>query len=132
MKLGLAHYAHLVDVKHIPAATGISHQRFAVHERPSATVTAVLRWARHADRVEDARIAVGAVGFRPARATQAERGLLGASHADLEAQVTRAAESAAEVAEAVSDDNGSADYKVHLVQVLVKRAVLQASQRADA
>jgi aerobic carbon-monoxide dehydrogenase medium subunit len=115
-----------VRVPPLPAGAALSHQRFAIHERPSATVTALVRW--EAGRVDDVRIAIGSVGVRPVRAGAAEQLLLNASRDDLEDGLDRAAEAAADVSEPVSDDNGSADYKHHLVQVLVRRAVREASE----
>lgn len=114
-----------VRVPPLPRGAAISHQRFAVHERPSATATALVRW--QAGRLDDVRIAIGSVGVRPLRAAAAEQHLLNASREDLEDRLDRAAEAAADVSEPVSDDNGSADYKHHLVQVLVRRAVREAA-----
>jgi aerobic carbon-monoxide dehydrogenase medium subunit len=114
-----------VRVPPLPRGAAISHQRFAIHERPSATVTSLVRW--QAGRLDDVRIAIGSVGARPLRAAAAEHQLLNASREDLEHGLDRAAEAAADVSEPVSDDNGSADYKHHLVQVLVRRAVREAA-----
>jgi carbon-monoxide dehydrogenase medium subunit len=116
-----------VRIPPLPDNARMSHQRFAVHERPSATVTALVQWRQ--DRVHDARIAVGSVGFRATRAAHAERLLLDAAPADMEDRLNDVAEAAAEVSAPVSDDNGSADYKAHLVTVLVKRAVREAALR---
>jgi aerobic carbon-monoxide dehydrogenase medium subunit len=116
-----------VRIPPLPDNAGMSHQRFAVHERPSATVTALVQWRD--DRVQDARVALGSVGFRSTRALRAERILLEASPAEIEDRLDDVSIAAAEVSEPVSDDNGSADYKAHLVQVLVKRAVREAALR---
>jgi carbon-monoxide dehydrogenase medium subunit len=98
--------------------TGISHNKFAFHERPAVTVTCAARVEDGA--VADARIAVGSVGARPARAHAAERSLTGTSPEDA-AALTKAAALAAEGCDAVADANGSVEYKLQLVQVLVQR-----------
>jgi carbon-monoxide dehydrogenase medium subunit len=112
----------------VPEHAAISHQRFAIHERPSATVTSLIQWRDN--RVNDARVSVGSVGSRPMRATGAERELLGVEPDQIEAHLERAAGAAAAAAECVSDQEGSAEYKAHLVSVLVKRSVREAAARA--
>jgi carbon-monoxide dehydrogenase medium subunit len=111
-----------------PAGTGIAHRKLAFHERPAATVTCV---ARVADgRVEEARIAVGSVGARAVRATEAERALARAAVEDPE-PLAAAAALAAEASGAVEDANGSAAYKEQLVRVLVERCFREAAQAAS-
>jgi carbon-monoxide dehydrogenase medium subunit len=109
----------------VPApGTAIAHRKFAFHERPTATVTCAIRLEDRA--VGAARIAIGAVGVKPVRATAAERVLTGRSAADASALV-EAAELAAEAAGAVDDANGSAEYKRQLVRVLVQRCFAEAT-----
>ena len=110
-----------------PAGTGIAHQKLSFHERPAATAAVVVR--AEGGAVADARIAVGSVGVRPARATAAERLLAGmplAGGPELES----AAEAAAEASEPVEDANGSAAYKANLVRVLVRRCFAAAAAGA--
>ena len=107
-----------------PAGTAVVHKKLAFHERPAATVTCALRAVE--GRVEEARIAVGSVGARAVRASEAERGLAGAGVEDAEA-LAKAAELAAEASEPVEDANGSADYKANLVRVLVERSFREAA-----
>ncbi len=106
-----------------PAGTHVVHRKLAFHERPAATVTCVARVAGGA--VEQARIAVGSVGARAVRASDAEEALTGADPAD-GAAVARAAELAAEASQPVEDANGSVDYKANLVRVLVGRCLHEA------
>ena len=102
--------------------TGIAHHKLAFRERPAATVAT---WVRAAEgRVSEARIAVGSVGPRALRASEAER-LLAAG-----APVEEVAAAAAEAAGAVEDADGSPEYKRQLVRVLVARALRDATQRA--
>lgn len=102
-----------------PEAT-VAHAKFAFHERPTATVACLARMADGA--VAEARVAVGSVGARPVRSPAAERLLTGMRAHDLDTGVlAEAGESAAEEASPVDDATGSADYKAHLVRVLVER-----------
>jgi carbon-monoxide dehydrogenase medium subunit len=121
--LGPGQLLHAVRVPIPPAGTRIVHEKLAFHERPAATVTCAVRAA--GGLVEEARVAVGSVGTRAVRATEAERLLTGAAVDDREA-LARAAQLAAEASEPVEDANGSADYKANLVRVLVERCVRRA------
>ena len=108
-----------------PVGAAVAHAKFAFHERPTATVTCL---ARVVDgRVAEARIAVGSVGARPARAPAAEQVLTGAPVDELgEGLLGEAGERAAEAAVPVDDANGSPEYKAQLVRVLVGRTFGQA------
>ena len=75
-----------------------------------------------------ARIALASVATTPVRALKAEAALVGQ-------QVTpelieRAAELALEAAKPISDQRGSADYRMHLVRVLTRRTLTTALERA--
>jgi carbon-monoxide dehydrogenase medium subunit len=110
-----------VLVPELPAGSVLVHRKLRFHERPAATV-AVL--ARVEDgQVAEARVAVGSVGPRPARAAEAERLLV-------EGAVDDAYEAAAEAAAPTADANGSVEYKRNLVRVLVRRAFEDAVARA--
>jgi carbon-monoxide dehydrogenase medium subunit len=118
-----------VRIPVLPGAT-IVHEKFAFYERPSATVTCLLRG--QGGEVADARIAVGSVGPRPTRARDAERRLLGEpfSAFDEGESVEEVATLAAEACGAVDDATGSADYKANLVRVLVTRSMRRAISTA--
>jgi carbon-monoxide dehydrogenase medium subunit len=114
-----------VEVPPAPTGSGMAHLRFATHERPTATVSCLVRAA--GGTIAEARIAVGSVGPRHVRAAAAEAALVGMSVDDPDAVALRAAgEAAAIAAEPDTDANGSAGYKADLVAVLVGRAVRQA------
>jgi carbon-monoxide dehydrogenase medium subunit len=100
--------------------TAIAHRKLAFHERPAATVTCALDVADGV--IREARFAVGSVGARAVRAPAAEARLAGAATDDATA-LGEAAELAAEASGAVEDANGSRDYKLQLVRVLVERCV---------
>jgi carbon-monoxide dehydrogenase medium subunit len=104
--------------------TGIAHRKLAFHERPAATVTCVIRLANGV--IEEARIGVGSVGPRAVRARAAESHLRGSAPTDTSA-IADAAALAADAAGVVADANGSADYKLQLVRVLVQRCVDEAA-----
>jgi carbon-monoxide dehydrogenase medium subunit len=117
----------LVSV-HIPSlrhGAAVAHAKFAVHERPAATVACFARV--ESGRIEEARIAVGSVGARPVRAGEAQRRLVGAPAGELDPRlVAVVVEGAAEASDPVEDANGSADYKAQLVRVLVERTLREA------
>lgn len=118
-----------IEVPALPTGAAMAHQRFHTHERPTATVSCLLRVDD--GRISEARIAVGSVGPRAARAPEAERLVEGLPVADPDPAVLRAAgEAAAMIAEPDTDSNGSAEYKADLVAVLVGRAVRDALGRA--
>ena len=80
------------------------------------------------DRVRSARIALGAVAPTPLLAEEAADSLRG-QPAD-EDRFRRAGELARKIARPISDLRGPAEYRVHLVGVLVHRALSAAAQRA--
>jgi aerobic carbon-monoxide dehydrogenase medium subunit len=103
--------------------TGIAHRKLSFHERPAATVTAVVQVENGA--FARAHIAVGSVGARAVRATAAEDALAGKPAEDSET-LAEAASLAAGASDAVEDANGSVEYKQQLVRVLVERCVTAA------
>ena len=119
-----------IDVP-VPAAdAGMAHLRFAFHERPAVTVSTLVRVS--GGRITEARVAVGSVGVRPVRAPRSESLLIGADSAVPDPAVLAAAgERAADTSDPVTDVNGSADYKHHLVGILVGRAVRAAIDDAS-
>jgi carbon-monoxide dehydrogenase medium subunit len=120
-----------IEVPPMPAGSAMAHQRFRTHERPTATVSCLVRVA--AGRIAEARIAVGSVGPRPVRCGAAERLVTGLPAGTLDPTILhRAGEAAASAAEPDTDSNGSAAYKADLVAVLVERALRDASARATA
>jgi len=114
-----------IDVPAVPAGAALSHLRFAFHERPAVTVSTL---ARVVDgELAEVRVAIGSVGVRPIRVPTTEALLTGLRAHDLDPAVLAAAGHAAAVAAAPeADANGSAEYKAHLVSVLVGRALRQA------
>lgn len=80
------------------------------------------------DKIEEARIALSAVAPTPVLATEASQWLAG--QPATEATFAEAGELAKKVASPISDMRGTAEYRVHLVGVLVKRTLADAVNRA--
>ena len=109
-----------VRIPELPPGAAVAHSKFAFHERPTATVACLARVVE--GEVAEARVAVGSVGARPARAPAAEQMLTGAPAKEIgNGLLAEAGERAAEAAAPVDDATGSAEYKAQLVRVLVER-----------
>jgi CO/xanthine dehydrogenase FAD-binding subunit len=118
-----------IEVPAPAAGSAMAHLRFAFHERPAATVSAMV--AAFEGRVREARVAVGSVGAVPVLVPGATEALSGQEAAALDADVLATlAEAGATASEPVSDSNGSDDYKHALVRTMIGRAVRQAAGRA--
>ena len=114
-----------VRVPEPPRGASIAYEKFAVHERPTATVACFVRVEE--GRIADARIAVGSVGARPTRASDAETVLTDVPAQDVDTRLLAdAGERAAEAASPFDDATGSAEYKAQLVRVLLERAFRRA------
>jgi len=79
---------------------------------------------------KDARIALGSVAPTPIRVKEAEQALRG-QRLD-ETMVARAAEAAAEAVKPISDIRSTAQYRIEMVRVLVKDALVKAAANAEA
>ncbi len=120
-----------VELPPIGVDAAMVHQRFAFHERPAATVSCYVRVVD--GRISHARVAVGSVGIAPVRALDAEPHVADQVAASPDrAALDACGLAAADAAAPVTDSNGSADYKHHLVQVMVARAIRDAAARAGA
>jgi carbon-monoxide dehydrogenase medium subunit len=118
-----------VVVPPLPSRSAAAYLKFGVLERPSAGVGVAVTLAD--GHVADARIAVGSVGPVPRRMRDAEAVLRGKSVAECVASLPEAGRLAGQAADAVSDLHGSAEYKAHLVAVLLRRAFHQALDDAS-
>lgn len=117
-----------------PAANAGSHYlRFIPRNEMDIAVVGAGAWLRlnaAGDRVEQARIGVGAVAPTPLVAEAAAASLAGkAATAD---SFRQAGELARQIAKPITDMRGPADYRVHIVGVLVERALAKAAERAKA
>lgn len=91
-------------------------------------VGAAVRLDASGQRIERARVALGAVAPTPLFASDASSWLAGKPATD--ATYAEAAKLAQAIARPISDMRGPADYRAHLVGVLVRRALADAVARA--
>ena len=80
------------------------------------------------ERIEHARVALGAVAPTPIRAQETEAMLEGQTIT--ESLFAKAAEAAAAEASPISDQRGSAEFRRHLVRVTTERCLQEAARRA--
>ncbi len=109
-----------VTIPTLPPRMAAAYLKFGILERPSVGVAVAV--GLNGGGVTDARIAVGCVGPVPRRMREAEAMLVGKSLAEAEALLPAAGEAAGRASQAVSDLHGSAEYKEHIVKVLIGRA----------
>lgn len=107
----------------IPAKNaGVRYRKFGYLERPSAGIGLCVVPDERGESIQDIRIAVGCVGPKSVRVEEAEEQLRGQSMSDAPGLIEAAGQTAARAAQAISDLHGSAEYKEHIVGVLLKRA----------
>ena len=129
-----------VVVPKLPDGMKGTYFKFGYHQRPTLGLGVAVKLdgatsGSAGDRtVEEVRIAVGSVGPRAVRATEAEELLRGKSleqalgpSSEEPSLVERAGDLAASEACAMDDLHGSAEYKEHLVKVFLRRAFIQAT-----
>jgi carbon-monoxide dehydrogenase medium subunit len=80
------------------------------------------------DKITAARIALGAVGPTPLLATEAGRLLIG--RLPDAAAVDEAAKAARAIARPIDDMRGTVEFRLHLTEVLVRRVLTEAIERA--
>jgi len=120
-----------LQVPGIKKNTGAHYQRFIPRNEMDIAVVGVSSHVVLANRgkeFKEARIALGAVGPTPIFASAASEGLAGQAVSDEAIAVAAAA--AQSVATPISDMRGPAEFRTHLVGVLVKRTLAGAIDRA--
>ena len=118
-----------IVVPPLPVHSGAAYLKFGFLERPSVGVGVAV--TTDDGRVREARIAVGCVGPVPRRMREAEAALAGQTAAESRNTLAEAGRIAARASDAITDLHGSADYKEHLVGVLLRRAFEQALASSD-
>lgn len=113
-----------------PAGTAAAYLKFGVYERPTLGVTVAIQ-PGSAGVPSTVRVAVGCVGPRPQRLLEVERRAAGESPATLSALGEELAAMAAREVEVVADRHGSAEYKREMTGVFVRRALHEATARAQ-
>jgi len=116
-----------IRIPSTPQLAGVAYLKFGYLERPSVGLGLFLAW-NGADTITEARVAVGCAGPKPRRAEESEGLLKGKTSKEASALLGRAGEIAGRAADAISDLHGAADYKQHIVGVLLKRAFQQILQ----
>jgi carbon-monoxide dehydrogenase medium subunit len=115
-----------ITVPLLPGNAGSAYQRFKTHERPTATVAAVL-WMADGEIV-DSRVVAGSVGNRPERLAGVEPVLNG--NRPLPELYRQAGDAARDQVTIEEEGFESSDYKRHLIGVLTAKALHQAAERA--
>jgi carbon-monoxide dehydrogenase medium subunit len=117
----------LTEIK-IPAPapkTGVAYQKFNIIQSDMATVGVAASITLKADGTcADARIVLGASAPIPVRAKKAEQVLIGKKITD--SLLAEAGEVASTEADPLSDIHASAEYRVELIKVMVKRMAAEA------
>jgi carbon-monoxide dehydrogenase medium subunit len=119
-----------IVVQHEPDGVRSAYLKFGYHHRPTLGIAVDVILDAGGTTIEDVRVALGSVppvAFRVRAAEDVLKGERAASVLAFDSSVAaRAGEIAAEACGATGDLHGSAEYKRHLVEVLVPRAVAQA------
>ncbi len=102
-----------------------AYMKFQIHERPILGLAVWLETPDGGRTFSSARIAVGCACPFPARVPEAEKQIVG-SREDALKRVPEAADLVADAGDLMDDHEGSAEYKRHLIQVLLNRAIRQA------
>jgi carbon-monoxide dehydrogenase medium subunit len=112
-----------------PACTGSAYARHTPRKQMDIAVVGIATVLTLAgERIERARVALGAVAPTPVRARQAEAALEGQTTSA--AAFARAAEAATDECSPISDVRGSAEFRRHIVRVMAERMLRQTAERA--
>ncbi|HZN36328.1 MAG TPA: xanthine dehydrogenase family protein subunit M [Pirellulaceae bacterium] len=125
----------LVALVFLPPAksAGSAYERFIPRNEMDIAVVGAGSWvqlAKGGEEIEKARIGLAAIAPTPRFAAEASQWLTG--QPATEDIFARAGELARNVAAPISDMRGTAEYRMHLIGVLVKRTLLKAAERARA
>ena len=117
-----------------PAAkSGSAYERFIPRNEMDIAVVGAASWVKldaSGQKIEAARIGLAAVAPTPKFAAEASQWLAGKPAT--EETFAQAGELAKKVATPISDMRGTAEFRTHLVGVLVKRTLQKAIERARA
>ena len=98
-----------------------AYLKFQVHERPLLGLALSLDLDGDGGEIREARCAVGCVSPTPCRSAAAESFIAGPAES-AEQRIQEAADTLADEAALTDDREGSAEYKRHLIGVLLRRA----------
>jgi CO/xanthine dehydrogenase FAD-binding subunit len=116
----------------VAAKTASAYERFIPRNEMDIAVVGVGSWIKldpAGKTIAEARIGVGAVAPTPLFAAEASAWLAGKPAT--EESFAQAGELAKKIAKPISDMRGPAEYRTHLVGVLVKRTLITAASRAN-
>jgi CO/xanthine dehydrogenase FAD-binding subunit len=131
-KTALAQHELLAEVRVPipPAGTGSAYDRHTPRKQMDIAVVGVAAALTLAgDRIERARVALGAVAPMPLRAGRAEAQLEGETLSD--EVLARATDAAAEECSPISDVRGSAEFRRHIVRMTTGRMLRLSAERAS-
>ena len=114
-----------------PAKSSSAYERFIPRNEMDIAVAGAGSWVKLSSdgaRIEQARIGLCAIAPTPKFAAEASAWLAGKPAT--EEMFAQAGELAKKVASPITDMRGTAEYRVHLVGVLVKRTLAKAAERA--
>ncbi|MCY4485944.1 MAG: FAD binding domain-containing protein [Deltaproteobacteria bacterium] len=109
-----------VDVPLLGPTQRAAYLKFQVHERPLLGLALLLDLSEDGGEIRAARCAVGCVSPTPCRSSAAETLIAGPADAAGE-RLQQAADALADEAALTDDREGSAEYKRHLIGVLLRR-----------
>ena len=112
-----------VEIPALAKTQRAAYLKFQLKERPTLGLALVLDL--DGDTIKKASAVVGSVSALPTQSDKANALLTGA-RAQVERQLSDAAEALAEAADPVDDLEGGADYKRHLIGVFLRRAFTKA------
>ncbi len=114
----------------LPPKTGVSYQKLALREANSLAVASVAARLTIANgKITGAAVVLGAVAPTPVLAMKTSRFLVGKEPS--ESLFARVAQMAKEECHPISDIRGSLWFRKELVEVLTRRALAEASERAQ-
>ncbi len=112
-----------VTVPALPDGMKGTYLKFGYHHRPTLGIGAAVKVTNGV--LDDVRLTLGSVSPKPLRLLDAEAALR-RSRVDDASAAAQAGELASSVCDAIDDLHGSAEYKRHLVEVFVARAITAA------
>ena len=116
-----------IELPLLPQPSGWAFEEVARRAGDYALAAAAVTYSQDQGRVRDVRIALAGVAQTPIRATGAEAELNGQSLTA--AAIAAVANAAASECDPLGDLDASADFRRHLVEVLVRRCLTKAQQR---
>lgn len=115
-----------VEAPLLPDGMASAYRRLHRYQRPTLGVAAAVRLDNRT--IAEARLAVGCVGPKPLRLPELEGKLGGVKVADAGKLIAEEKKTLRELLRPVDDLLGSAEYKLHMTEVMLGDAIEQASQ----